>query len=409
MSLLYEYMTESELAFAKENAIFENESIHIDNSLTVLCMEHETRLNDIELEAFLNGYTESELTDMYDKEMILFTEGVKEIWENFKKWIKGIIDTLLGKAKDVPSEVKEEAKKSNDEVELPANPNKAITFAKNTASKIKNLVKFRNDDGTYNKTGIAIDLAGAAIAGGVSIKGVSDIVSAIKTKTKIKKSEIPGLIDETVEVGKELKDSVDSISNTSDSSLLNTIKEFVSPALNLITSITESLKNALKVAGEKVKDGVEAVKSSVKNSIGKKDEQTISPSDEEFKKRKKEVKQSLIKAAKSMNVFDGSKGNKINVTDMEKIVSELKSKISKGKMKEYENDVKEFEEVIKLMKQNHIMEFTFDDPSEHQLYDELFEESVKTIENESEFDFESFLESDNSETLDELNSLVDAL
>lgn len=409
MSLLYEYMTESELAFAKENAIFENESIHIDNSLTVLCMEHETRLNDIELEAFLNGYTESELTDMYDKEMILFTEGVKEIWENFKKWIKGIIDTLLGKAKDVPSEVKEEAKKSNDEVELPANPNKAITFAKNTASKIKNLVKFRNDDGTYNKTGIAIDLAGAAIAGGVSIKGVSDIVSAIKTKTKIKKSEIPGLIDETVEVGKELKDSVDSISNTSDSSLLNTIKEFVSPALNLITSITESLKNALKVAGEKVKDGVEAVKSSVKNTIGKKDEQTVSPSDEEFKKRKKEVKQSLIKAAKSMNVFDRSKGNKINVTDMEKIVSELKSKISKGKMKEYEDDVKEFEEVIKLMKKNHVMEFTFDDPSEHQLYDELFEESVKTIENESEFDFESFLESDNSETLDELDLLVDVL
>lgn len=412
MSLLYDFMTESELNLAKESALFENESIHIDNSLAVLCMEHATRLNDIELEAFLNDYTESELTDMYDKEMTLFTEGVKEVWESFKKWIKGIIDALLGKAKDVPAEARDEAKQSNEEVELPANPHKAISLGKKLAGKIKNLTKFKKDDGTYNKIGIAVDLAAGVAVTGASVKGISDIISGIKTKTKVKKSDVPGLLDEATEVGKELGDAIDSNTNVADSNLLATIKEFVSPVISLINSLTEPLKNAISKVATKVKDKKQKGndnKEPENNDTENKDEQTISPSDAEFKRRESAVKQRLIKAAKTMNIFDKSKKNKINVTDMEKIVSELKSKISKGKMKEYENDVKEFEEVIKLMKKNHIMEFTFDDPSEHRLYDELFEESVKTIEDESEFDIDSFFESDYSSTIDELNSLVDIL
>ena len=79
MRYLYDYMTESELAMAQESAQLELEAMRIQHGFETCRMEHELRLKAIDTRMVLENYTEDDLTQLYTREMQVYTEGVKEL------------------------------------------------------------------------------------------------------------------------------------------------------------------------------------------------------------------------------------------------------------------------------------------------------------------------------------------
>jgi hypothetical protein len=73
------------------------------------------------------------------------------------------------------------------------------------------------------------------------------------------------------------------------------------------------------------------------------------------------VKADLIAIAKNFGILDKSKGNKINIDDMKRIIAELEKKIASGKASKYAGKLELYKKVVQWMDANHITEFTMDD------------------------------------------------
>jgi hypothetical protein len=203
MSFLYEYMSDDELRDARENAVYENESLHLDNQMKILCMEHEARISDIDTQVILENYTGDDLTELYKKEMIIFTESVKDWWENFKKWFTGVINALLGKNKhqELPPE---EAKK---EIELPIDVKKANSIGRRFLDAIKRPFNYKKDDGSINYGKIA----GEAVGTTVGLSAIIGTGSFLFKKTKMTKEEASEEVETAVNLAGDIKNEIDNI------------------------------------------------------------------------------------------------------------------------------------------------------------------------------------------------------
>ena len=99
MNVLFDYMTESELERAQEDAVYEYEAKVFDNKLLLCEMAHQERLLKIEAEVAENCYDSNVLLGLYSREMEYYQESVGEAISNFFSWLAEQIGKLFGKNK----------------------------------------------------------------------------------------------------------------------------------------------------------------------------------------------------------------------------------------------------------------------------------------------------------------------
>ena len=238
MSFLYEYMSEDELLVAQENARLENELLHINNEYEVLTMEHAVKLNDIELSTILENATDEDLTSMYEQEMIVYQEGVAEIWEKFKAWVKGIVNAILGKANKVTGNIPNESK--DKEIELNVNPSALQKLLNTTKSAVRNIGKFKDSNGKLQVGKIAAEVGATVVGAG----GIAALFKPVREKYKATLSKWADWIRTLSQSSKELGEEV-SNATTPEGEDASTIKSLVSTAQNAVSSAVDTIKNGI--------------------------------------------------------------------------------------------------------------------------------------------------------------------
>lgn len=269
MAFLYEYMSPDELAYAKEEAQINNDSMKLDHALECLRMEHAIRVSNIDTESLIQEYTQEDLENMYVKEMAIYMEGVKEWWDKFKTWVKNLVNKILGKKVTEPPENTEE------EVTAPYSPKKLDEVLNKAKSMISSITNVQKEDGSLDTEKVAVGLGLVAGAGGIAA-GLKAIYKPVKMKIK---DLIAGLNSN----GKNLTEVSNTLNNAAPSGgedaekKCKGIKDLVTP---ILSTVNGWIANAWSiVSGGKKKDNGESESSgSADNS--KPEDQKTAPSSE---------------------------------------------------------------------------------------------------------------------------------
>lgn len=250
MSFMYEYMSEDELEFAIECAVLEKENAELDMEYEILAMEHSVRLSDIEVQALVENYTADDLENMYSYEMTLYTESVKDWWEKFKAAIKKFFDTLLGKSKEIEVP-KEEAK---DVLEIPVDTKESKNIIKKIKSSIKKLLNCRNEDGSVNKTKVAVEIGLGALATGGAVFEVSKILKKVNVPRKMTKEEASSDVEEIVTDSGEIIEVLTNVANEEMKKPDSKVGQIANFITSIVQSVSSNAVNAVKkVCGSAVK------------------------------------------------------------------------------------------------------------------------------------------------------------
>ena len=167
---LYEYMDSDELQEAKESALLDLEAALINKDFAILEMTHELNIHKADTKVLVENGTDEDLAALYQQEMEVYTEGVKDLWEKFKNWVIKIWNTITGKK--LTPEQRAAALKAQGKTELPFNPNEAINVAEKSIPVIEGLPKYIKGDGSLNLPLIGTTV-GLGIATGAAGVGVS--------------------------------------------------------------------------------------------------------------------------------------------------------------------------------------------------------------------------------------------
>lgn len=270
MAFLYEYMSPDELAYAKEEAQFNNDSMKLDHALECIRMEHAIRISNIDTESLIQEYTQDDLENMYVKEMAIYMEGVKEWWEKFKNWVKSIVNKILGKKSNETPENPEE------EVTVPYSPKKLDEVLNKVKGMISNITNIQKDDGSLDTEKVVTGLGLVAGAGGIAA-GLKAIYKPVKMKIK---DLIAGLNSN----GKNLTDVSNSLNNAPSGGedaekKCKGIKDLVTPILSTVNGWISNAW-AIVTGAKKKNSGEQGSSDSADNSGSSKSEnQDTSTSD----------------------------------------------------------------------------------------------------------------------------------
>lgn len=248
MHFLYEYMDSDELELAKEQAQFENIDKHFQNQFHKLTLEHALRLNDIDTACLIKESTIDELEALYEREMLLYSEGVKEAWEKFKKWVRNLFNKLLGKSDESAKNIK--GKDGKQKIELPFNPKEVpSTIDKVTEAVRKHTIYKDKNTGKWNVDGIFVTVLG--ITGGAS---VITLFNKFKQSTTITIEEAHHCVKSITGSTKNLTDEIQK-QNPSDSEEESLIQKLTTPVLNKAQEFINTIMNTIhKVTHGKGKD-----------------------------------------------------------------------------------------------------------------------------------------------------------
>lgn len=255
MSFMYDYMSEAELALEikdKQNQNFLNK---IGHEFECVIAEHKIRMADIEARVLFENCSEDDLTSAFKAEYLVYTEGVKEVWQKFVDWIVGIFNAIF--KRKPKKDAMDAALKSAEEVEVPADPNMVIKVAGKICDVFKNLVNFETTDKTTGEKkfntnkllaeiGTAVGIVGAA-------GGIGAIVKKCSTPTKVKESDCPGLWTKLADFGKKIPELVKSLAGKMKDGTLNFIEGAIGQITALIDKVTTAISNIIN-KGKKSED-----------------------------------------------------------------------------------------------------------------------------------------------------------
>jgi outer membrane biosynthesis protein TonB len=148
MARVYGYMTEAERQDAYAETLFDMESTKFDNDFISLRMDHQNRLQAIEAKTYLENYTDETLTALYKDELQIYQEGVAELWDRFKKWVKDLVDKILGRAKKNTEETKDSDQK--EMCTMPYNLKAVGQYIDKATNAIRGIFSCKNDDGSMD-------------------------------------------------------------------------------------------------------------------------------------------------------------------------------------------------------------------------------------------------------------------
>lgn len=179
---------------------FELESMKFDHEFETLRANHEIMLSTINTEKLIYEYADNKISYLYETEMEVYMEGVKEWWERFKAWVRNIINKITGKT--TPS-----GGSPDEEVEIPFDPDQANSIISKARGMIKNITNFQNEDGSLNKEKVGGALG---IAAGAATIGAM-ITAALKPRKKRRK-DADKAVDDVSNNLRAASDDIDKMS-----------------------------------------------------------------------------------------------------------------------------------------------------------------------------------------------------
>ena len=242
MTFLYEYMNSDELAIAKESAQIDSEALKLEHAFNIAEMRHEIRMSDIEVNSFVNECTESDLTAMYAREMDIYMEETQSIWQKFKNFIKGIINKILGRSKDIKNL---ELENPDDSIDLPFSPAAAKKFLADARNAIKQFLVPTNSEGVVDTSEQTKNL----VILGTTLTATATAATILKEKvlkpTKMSRKEAKdAILEVSNETNEFLNQSLadgDKISEKDSSGKLSTVMSIIkAPVQALNAKINEA-------------------------------------------------------------------------------------------------------------------------------------------------------------------------
>lgn len=248
MAYMFDYLTESELEIEKEFRKNEADGLRLINAMESVILKHDLDLSQIEANAVFESYSDDILSSEYEREYNVYTEGVKEVWEKFKQWVKNIINSILGRKSSVPDE---ELLKSADEVELDCNPNKLKELLQNCLNAIKNILTLKktNENGEKEFNTKKFMILGSTVVGAVGITGAIANFNKIKEKVKVKVKDLPRFRDVLTDLSKKIENILNN-NVGDDGEKNNALMKIITPLLNLSNKIITSIKNLIDKHGK---------------------------------------------------------------------------------------------------------------------------------------------------------------
>lgn len=234
MTFLYEYMTVEERAEAIEEAQFMNESMKLDHELEKLQMEHAIRLSDIDTECLVKEYTQEDLENMYMAEMAIYMEGVKDWWENFKKWVSNLINKITGNKPEKPSN-------PEGDVTLPCDPKEVENILDKTKNVVSNITNFQKEDGSLDEGKVLKGIGIAAATGSLATAVAAAVNKPFRTTLGKAFESVTNLIPKFNSV----KSSIDSQNPGTDEASQKKckgIKELFSKVFSPLTNAFNKLR-----------------------------------------------------------------------------------------------------------------------------------------------------------------------
>ena len=278
MAFMYDYLTEAELEIEKESRLIDMEGLRLVNAMEAVNMRHELDVKAVETKAIFENWTDSELMSGYSRELAIYTEGVKDLWEKFKTFIHNIINKILGRKVDESA-----ALQSSDEVTLDHDPSKIGQIIDDCGKAIKSALSLKKTD----ENGNSVLNVQKIMIGGSSVAGIGGAIAYLASekkkghgfKTAIK--NIPGYIKNLISKLNIFKKDMDSIkadettatstnsgNDKSDKSSDNNNSH--GKIMSKIISLGTTVANLAQAAINQMKSIVENVKSKFK---GNKDSQ----------------------------------------------------------------------------------------------------------------------------------------
>lgn len=243
---LYEYMDSDELQQAKESALLNLESAMIQKDLILLEKSHELNIHGIDVKVMVENGTDDYLAELYQEEMEVYTESVKDLWDRFVNWLKKIWNKIRGVKPD-PSKVK-------GNIALPFDPNGVCNDAEKAINFVDKLPNFIKTDGTVDKGKVGVALGISVVSGSLGAM-VTGFIDRNKKKTVVTPTEavtlfdkIKGLFDKVVKKADELKEKI------KDTKVFQAIKNFIDPIVSKIQDAFNWLKNKLFPNKDKEKE-----------------------------------------------------------------------------------------------------------------------------------------------------------
>ena len=248
MAYMFDYLTESELEIEKEFRKNEADGLRLINAMESVILKHDLDLSQIEANAVFESYSDDILSSEYEREYNVYTEGVKEVWEKFKQWVKGIIDSILGRKNSVPDE---ELLNSAAEVELECNPNKLKELLQHCLGAIKNILTLKktNENGEKEFNTKKFMILGSTVVGVGGIATAIANFNKIKEKVKVKVKDLPRFRDVLTDLSKKIENILNN--NVGDDGEKNSaLIKIITPLLNLSNKIITSIKNFIDKHGK---------------------------------------------------------------------------------------------------------------------------------------------------------------
>ena len=247
MAFLYDYLTESERESLKETMSADIEELRIMNAFEAVELKHELDMQQIETKATFEGYDESKLSLAYGREHEIYMEGVKEVFDKFIEWLKGIIKAIF-KIKDETNKIPNDVLQDMGEVEIDDNPSKVKKILGELGQFVTEITTRPVDNDKDNRE---FSMFKTLLAGGGTITAIVGAITGYKKiKTKVKATEAK-------------KDS-EEIANESNK-LLDKLKA-------LAAKVPENVKNVVTAIGNFIKNICLGLVNNIKSVLGKKSE-----------------------------------------------------------------------------------------------------------------------------------------
>lgn len=357
MQFLNDYMSASE----RENAIFEaqmnRESIALDNKFSSLMQEHALRLSDIDLSVALERYSDDSTQALFEREMAIYMEGVKEWWAEFKKWFSNLINKLCGKTTPDVQAGLEAAKNDPGKVTLPCDVDEVVKGGESVLDKIKNFFKYKKDDGSLDVGKIAAEAGGAAVVSAMLGIGGVKLADTFKEKEYDKK-DLPPLWERILAFFKKADSTVKDIKD--DTPEGKSIKDVIMKVFQPIKDILGKVKNA--IVGLVKKDKPEGADDPKANAEGENNDDAATDNKGGNEVHAKTSKTNrIIQLANSWKISTKGKGDKVTIDELEDYVNKIEAHAKKNANKKVLGEIDGFREAIKEFKDKNINEFTIED------------------------------------------------
>lgn len=310
MSYVYAYMTEAERMEAYENAQFENAMLKIDALFERVDTEHRIRIHNIETELYVRECGSDELSKIYEKEMELYTEGVKEAWDKFISFIRNLLHKI-GEKLGLIKKVEDKKKKFPIDIDL-----KAVNACVKDVNKAV-------DKFITSKTGKFTLTIGGIVGGIGTAYTIKDAISKAKEKTGSSASvknmdveEIGSILDDTLNVANDTVEKVEKAAKATagdnENGVLQGLREAVQGVLSWVHDTVNKIRGKL---GLKSLEDVAA-------------DRALKAEDKQAKKDAKQREANIANAENSQRAADHAR-NKDNVSDMDKLIANSIKELSK--------------------------------------------------------------------------------